>query len=99
MPGPTFSVELGAPIGRWTFAHAAPDDTLSAHVVEYWEVQGELAPFRERILPNGCAELMFNLGPSHRMIADGETLAHCFFLCASSVFVPVIRRALRWPVE
>ncbi len=73
MPGPTFSVELGAPIGRWTFAHAAPDDTLSAHVVEYWEVQGELAPFRERILPNGCAELMFNLGPSHRMIADGET--------------------------
>jgi AraC-like DNA-binding protein len=46
---------------------------LAHHVVEYWEVRGELAPFRERILPNACAELMFNLGPSHRMITGTST--------------------------
>jgi AraC-like DNA-binding protein len=73
MPGPTQSIDLGAPIGRWTFSSAAPIVALQAHVVEYWEVEGDLAPFRERILPNGCAELMFNLGPSHRMIAGSTT--------------------------
>lgn len=73
MPGSTHSIDLGAPIGRWTFASAAPVGALAPHVVEYWEVRGELAPFRERILPNACAELMFNLGPSHRMITGAST--------------------------
>lgn len=69
MPGPTHSIDLAAPIGRWTYSSAPPTAALANHVVEYWEVRGELAPFRERILPNACAELMFNLGPPHRMIA------------------------------
>jgi len=42
-------------------------------VLEYWEVQGALAPFRETLLPNGAVELMFDLGPPHRVLSkQGE---------------------------
>lgn len=70
MPGPVQSVEYEAPPGRWRFANARPDTARAEVVVEYWEVEGVLAPFRERILPNGCAEIMVNLGPPHRMLTD-----------------------------
>ena len=70
MPGTVQSTEYEAPPGRWRFASAPPGAGLEGAVVEYWEVEGRLAPFRERILPNGCAEIMVNLGPPHEMITD-----------------------------
>jgi AraC-like DNA-binding protein len=42
-------------------------------VQEYWEVEGHLSPFRERVLPNGCTEIMVNLGPPHQMITHEGT--------------------------
>lgn len=74
MPGPTRSLEYEDSPGRWCFASAPPDDGLAGIVVEYWEVEGRLAPFKERVLPNGCTEVMFNLGPPHQMVtADGTS--------------------------
>jgi AraC-like DNA-binding protein len=72
MPGPTHVQELEAFVGQWRFASAAPDVDLAGIVVEYWEVEGRLAPFREKVLPNGCLEVMFDLGPPHWLIANGE---------------------------
>jgi AraC-like DNA-binding protein len=72
MPGRIQIQHLEAFVGQWTFASAPPDADLATHVAEYWEVEGRLAPFRERVLPNGALEVMINLGPVHEMIADGE---------------------------
>jgi methylphosphotriester-DNA--protein-cysteine methyltransferase len=73
MPGQARVQELEAFVGQWRFASAPPDPDLAGIVVEYWEVEGRLAPFREKVLPNGCVEVMIDLGPPHQMIADGET--------------------------
>jgi hypothetical protein len=40
-------------------------------VVEYWEVEGALSPFRETLLPNGALEVMVNLGPPHQLHRPG----------------------------
>ena len=45
---------------------------LASQVVEFWEVEGQLEPFRETLLPNGCTELMVNLGPPHQLIEGDE---------------------------
>jgi AraC-like DNA-binding protein len=42
-------------------------------VQEYWEVEGGLSPFRERVLPNGYTELMVNLGPPHQLVTHAGT--------------------------
>lgn len=68
MPGPTETRELEAFVGRWRFANAKPDADLAGTVVQYWEVEGSLAPFREKVVPNGCLELMIDLGPPHLLI-------------------------------
>lgn len=70
MPGPVRSIELQAPIGSWRLHSAAPDPDLAEPIVELWEVEGSLAPFRETLLPNGCVEIMFNLGPPHELQSD-----------------------------
>ena len=70
MPGPIQSVEFEASPGRWRFANAPPSAEHTGVVQEYWEVEGRLSPFREKVLPNGCAELMFNLGPPHTLISE-----------------------------
>ncbi len=74
MPRPTRSFEYEDSPGHWWFSSAPPDDRLTGIVVEYWEVEGQLAPFKERVLPNGCTEVMFNLGPPHQLITpDGAS--------------------------
>jgi AraC-like DNA-binding protein len=75
MPGSTQVQELAASVGQWRFASASPDADLAGVVVQYWEVEGRLAPFREKILPNASVEVMFDLGPPHYLIADGEKTA------------------------
>ena len=68
MVAPAEEVELRAGPGTWYFRRADPAPELAGAVVEYWEVEGALAPFREMVLPNGCVELMVNLGPPHRVL-------------------------------
>ena len=55
------------------FSSAAPDGALAGIVHGFWEVEGRLSPFRERVLPNACAEIMINLGPPHQMITHAGT--------------------------
>jgi AraC-like DNA-binding protein len=73
VPGPVQTLEYESSPGRWRFSSAAPDGTLSGLVQEYWEVEGRLSPFRERVLPNGCTELMVNLGPPHTTLTQAGT--------------------------
>jgi AraC-like DNA-binding protein len=70
MPGPVQEIALEAAPGAWLFWRADPAPDLAGLVVEYWEVRGELKSFRETLLPNGCVELMLNLGPPHRILSD-----------------------------
>src|SRR3954464_2072607 len=73
MPQPVQTLEYEASPGRWRFSSATPDPALVGIVQEYWEVEGRLAPFRERVLPNGYTELMVNLGPPHQMMPHAGT--------------------------
>jgi AraC-like DNA-binding protein len=68
MPGPIHTVQYQASPGQWRFSSAEPNGDLAGVVLQYWEVEGRLSPFRERILPNGCTEVMINLGPPHRLL-------------------------------
>jgi AraC-like DNA-binding protein len=70
MPGPVHTLEYEASPGHWRFSNAAPDRALAGIVQEYWEVEGRLSPFRERVLPNGYTEVMVNLGPPHQLLTD-----------------------------
>ncbi|HET7845641.1 MAG TPA: helix-turn-helix domain-containing protein [Xanthomonadales bacterium] len=73
MTGAVEEMRFAAGPGEWRLSRAAPDEDLRGLVVEFWEVQGALAPFRETLLPNGAVELMFDLGPPHRVLsAQGE---------------------------
>jgi AraC-like DNA-binding protein len=70
MPGPLRQFEFAASPGRWQLVVAPPAPDLAGVVKEFWEVRGELAPFREKVLPNGALELMVNLGPRHHLITQ-----------------------------
>ena len=73
MPGPVQTFEYESSPGRWRFSSAPSDGALAGIVQEYWEVEGRLSPFRERILPNGATEVMVNLGPPHTMVTHAGT--------------------------
>jgi AraC-like DNA-binding protein len=73
VPGPVQTLEYESSPGRWRYSSATPDGALAGIVQEYWEVEGRLSPFRERILPNGSTELMVNLGPPHTMVTHAGT--------------------------
>jgi AraC-like DNA-binding protein len=60
-------------LGTWCLTRAQPSAELTGIVREYWEVKGRLSPFREAVLPNGCVELMVNLGPAHRVFEGSGT--------------------------
>jgi AraC-like DNA-binding protein len=71
MPGSIDEIKHSTSLGTWSLTRAKPDDDLAGIVKEYWEVKGRLSPFREALLPNGFVEIMFNLGPPHRVF-DGS---------------------------
>ena len=73
MAGPVQTLEYESSPGRWRYSSARPDGALAGIVQEYWEVEGRLSPFRERILPNGSTEIMVNLGPPHTMVTHAGT--------------------------
>lgn len=60
------------PLGTWSLVRGRPAAGMTG-VLEYWEVQGRLSPFREAILPNGATEVMINLGPPHRVFRGKAT--------------------------
>ena len=70
MPGPPRQTQLDAAPGSWRLTCAAPAADLAEVVQEYWEVEGRLGPFSERVVPNGFVELMVNLGPVHHLLTD-----------------------------
>jgi AraC-like DNA-binding protein len=73
MPQPVQTLEYEASPGRWRFSSAAPARALIGIVQEFWEVEGRLTPFRERVLPNGSTEVMVNLGPPHQLLTSAGT--------------------------
>ena len=73
MPGPLQTFEYESSPGRWRFSSAPPAPPLAGIVQEFWEVEGRLSPFRERVLPNGCTEVMVNLGPPHQLLTEAGT--------------------------
>jgi AraC-like DNA-binding protein len=58
MPGPLRTIDLAAAPGEWRLSE------------EYWEVEGRMGPFHERVVPNGFVELMVNLGPVHQLLSE-----------------------------
>ncbi len=68
MPAPIDEISHTTSLGTWSLARAQPDGEFLGVVREYWEVKGRLSPFREALLPNGFVEIMFNLGPPHRVV-------------------------------
>jgi AraC-like DNA-binding protein len=81
MPGCVQTLEYEAFLGRWRYSSAPPAPELVGVVLEYWEVEGRLSPFRERILPNGATEVMINLGPPHTLLTlEGSSVwDSCWF--------------------
>lgn len=73
MPGQIGEIRHTTPLGTWSLSSAQPESDLVGIVWEYWEVKGRLSPFREALLPNGFAEIMFNLGPPHRVLQGSGT--------------------------
>jgi AraC-like DNA-binding protein len=57
-----------AGVGQWSLYLLAPPADLAPHVEVFWEVHGFAQYARERILPKTNIELMFNLGPPHRLL-------------------------------
>jgi AraC-like DNA-binding protein len=55
-------------VGRWSLYLLAPPAELAPFVEVFWEVHGFAHYARERILPKTNVELMFNLGPPHRVL-------------------------------
>lgn len=55
-------------VGRWSLYLQAPPAELASYVEVFWEVHGFAHYARERILPKTTVELMFNLGPPHRLL-------------------------------
>ncbi len=67
MPRQIDEINHSTSLGAWSLTRAEPDDDSAGTVKEFWEVKGRLSPFREALLPNGFTEIMFNLGPPHRV--------------------------------
>jgi AraC-like DNA-binding protein len=70
MTDPTEKEIFDSRLGDWRLSSTPPAPDLADAVLEYWEVEGAVLPFRESLLPNGAVELMFNLAPPHRVLSN-----------------------------
>lgn len=61
-------VVFDAPQGAWSLTTRLPARELSDSVIKLWEAHGFSDYSREKILPNGCYELIFNLGGPHQTL-------------------------------
>ena len=73
MPGAVDEIRHTTSLGTWSLTRAQPDKDFRGIVQEYWEVKGRLSPFREALLPNAFVEVMFNLGPPHRVFEGSSS--------------------------
>jgi AraC-like DNA-binding protein len=62
------SVSHDSPIGRWRFTAAFPAPPLHDLVEMLWEVEGWTAYTRDKILPHGAVDVLFNLGDTCRVL-------------------------------
>jgi len=58
----------GAPGMQAEFRLHAVGPPLDRHVAGIWAVSGAVPVTAETVLPNGVVELIFNLGPPHRVV-------------------------------
>ena len=63
-----------SPLGRWTNASWSPPaaSPLAGLVVRIWYFDGAMTHARERVFPDGCAELIVMLDEPHR---DGDSIS------------------------
>jgi AraC-like DNA-binding protein len=59
-------------VGTWSLYLCPPPPELAPFVEVFWEVHGFANFARERILPKTTIELMFNLGPPHRLLDPSQ---------------------------
>lgn len=65
---------LHTSLGSWELIEASPAPDLSGVVDYFWEGDGTIQDFTEKILPTGAVDLMFNLGGDHRVLErDGQS--------------------------
>lgn len=63
-PG-VFRAFYEAPGGTWSFSQAPATAPLADTVLAFWEAHAFMDYAREKIVPRGTVELIFNLGPPH----------------------------------
>lgn len=61
-------IAFDSPAGRWWFASYSPPPPAGVYVETLWAVKGVSASPRELLLPRGGVEVLFSLGPSHRLL-------------------------------
>ena len=59
--------------GSWEHTLALPPARLGSLIAHMWAVRGTTACSRVGILPTGCVEVMFTLGPPHRVVGEPAT--------------------------
>jgi AraC-like DNA-binding protein len=57
-----------SPLGTWRYGEWRPPGPAGA-VELLWEFEGPTTSVRKRIFPNGCLELILNLGDSYRLVS------------------------------
>lgn len=57
--------------GPATFRMHRPGPPLDRHVTGIWVARGAVPVAAETVLPNGVVELIFNLGPAHKVVGPG----------------------------
>jgi AraC-like DNA-binding protein len=73
------------------FRQYQPSEALSAYIKCYWILESEYSPGPpERILPDGCTELIFHYGDSYSRVAEGGMKEQ-----AKTLLVGQIKRAIQ----
>ena len=59
-------------LGRWSSAVWLPEPPLSGEVLSIWQSDAWINYRREKILPHGGVDLIFNLGPSQSLLDNDD---------------------------
>ena len=75
-----------SPLGRWTMAHWSPAH-LSGLVDALWYFEGFVALPRERIFPDGRADLIVHLGPRYGEVTGRGRVERYSTACVSGILL------------
>lgn len=64
-----------SPFGEWRLVSAAPPLDLAPFVAEFWEIEGVAGYGYEKLIPQGMADFMINLGPPQNVLQNPSDLA------------------------